>query len=147
MGERERTNRYVAVKVEVRWGDCDPAGIAFYPRFFEWMDGVSHVLARELGISRDDMLPPRSLSLPLVAAHAEFVAPARLEDALEVRAWITRVGRTSFGIRHEIRRIGDDQLLARGREERVLVGRDEGGAMRPRELTPEMRGALERYQG
>jgi 4-hydroxybenzoyl-CoA thioesterase len=140
-------SRYVAVRLQVRWGDCDPAGIAFYPRFFEWMDGVSHVLARELGISRDDMLPPRSLSLPLVAAAAEFTAPARLEDALEVRAWITRIGRTSFGIRHEIRRVEDDQLLARGSEERVLVGRDSHGSMRPQELTPRMQEALTRYQG
>jgi acyl-CoA thioesterase FadM len=24
--------------LQVRWGDADPAGIAFYPRFFEWYD-------------------------------------------------------------------------------------------------------------
>jgi 4-hydroxybenzoyl-CoA thioesterase len=152
LADRRRTtdettdSRYIAVEVRVRWGDCDPAGIAFYPRFFEWMDLASHALARELGVSADDMLPPKLLGFPLVTAQAEFLVPARLEDALEVRAWITRVGRTSFGMRHEIVRLGDPlTLLARGREERVHIGQDETGTMRPRELTPQMREILAVY--
>jgi 4-hydroxybenzoyl-CoA thioesterase len=139
--------RYIAVRIRVRWGECDPAGIAFYPRFFEWMDTAAHTLRRELGISREDMLPPASLGLPLVSARAEFLASAFMEDNLEIRSWVTRVGRTSLGLHHEIVRVGEDgeQLLARGREERVLVSRDATGAMRPRELTPEMRAVLARY--
>jgi acyl-CoA thioesterase FadM len=30
-----------ATTVQVRWGDADPAGIAFYPRFFEWLEFVT----------------------------------------------------------------------------------------------------------
>lgn len=41
----------LSVRVQVGWGDCDPAGIVFYPRFYVWMDTVSHVLAREMGAS------------------------------------------------------------------------------------------------
>ena len=137
--------RPMVVTVRVRWGDCDPAGIAFFPRFFEWMDLASHALAREMGVSRDDMLPPKLLGMPLVTAQAEFLAPARLEDTLEIRAWVTRIGRTSLGIRHEIVRVDDQFLLARGREDRVHVGRDEAGGLRPRQLTQEMRAALRRY--
>ena len=55
-GDAER--RYLAVRVQVGWGDCDPAGIVFYPRFYAWMDMVSHVLAREMGIPRESMIPP-----------------------------------------------------------------------------------------
>src|SRR4051794_28189504 len=107
--------RYVAVRTCVRWGDCDPAGIAFYPRFFEWMDQASHVLARAMGVTRDDVLPPSLLGFPLVSARADFLAPARLDDQIEVRAWVTEVGRTSLGLRHEVVRLGDDELLlARG---------------------------------
>jgi 4-hydroxybenzoyl-CoA thioesterase len=139
--------RYLAVRIQVRWGECDPAGIAYYPRFFEWMDTAAHALAREMGISRDEMLSPMLLGFPLVSAQAEFLAPALMDDTLEVRAWTTRIGRTSLGLRHEIVRVGDNEerLLARGREERVHVGRDDTGAMRPRELTPAMRAVLARY--
>ena len=141
----EVSSEYLAVRVQVRWGDCDPAGIAFYPRFFEWMDLASHALTREMGISRDDMLPPESVGFPLVGASAEFLAPARFDDELEVRVWVTRTGRSSFGLRQQIVRVDDGQLLARGMEQRVHVARAADGRGRARELTPTMRAVLARY--
>jgi 4-hydroxybenzoyl-CoA thioesterase len=141
---------YLSVRVQVGWGDCDPAGIVFYPRFYAWMDTVSHVLAREMGISREAMLPPRSdlLGFPVVGTQAEYLSPARMDDLLEVRSWVARVGRSSLSLRHEIVRLGTDgleELLVRGREDRVFIGRDEQGEMKARELTQRMRAALARF--
>jgi 4-hydroxybenzoyl-CoA thioesterase len=139
---------HVAARVTVAWGDCDPAGIVFYPRFQAWMDTNSHVLARAMGITREDVLPPnpRLVGLPLVAIQTQFLAPARMDDVLEVRTWVSRVGQSSLSLRHEIQRVDSEPtLLVRGREERVYVGRDELGAMRPRALTPHMRAVLARF--
>lgn len=136
---------YFAVQTRVRWGECDPAGIAYYPRFFEWMDLALHALAREMGISVAATLPPLGLGFPLVNAEAEFIAPVRQDDVLEVRAWVTRVGQSSLALRHEIVRVADGALVARGRETRVHVSRAEDGSMRPRRLTEPMRAVLARY--
>jgi 4-hydroxybenzoyl-CoA thioesterase len=140
---------YVAVRTLVRWGDCDPAGIAFYPRFFEWMDQVSHRLAREMGVSARDMLPPLSYGFPLIKADAQFLAPAYLDDQLEVRTTVSQIGKTSLTLRHEIVRLPTDGqvevLLARGSESRVYIRRVDDGSMRPQELTAAMRAVLERY--
>jgi len=144
-GER----RYLAVRVQVGWGDCDPAGIVFYPRFYAWMDMVSHVLAREMGIPRESMIPPGTdmLGFPVVGTQAQYLIPARMDDVLEVRTWVSRVGRSSLSLRHEIVRVddGSGELLVRGREDRVFIGRDDRGSMRSRELTEPMRTALARY--
>jgi 4-hydroxybenzoyl-CoA thioesterase len=144
-GER----RYLAVRVQVGWGDCDPAGIVFYPRFYAWMDTVSHVLAREMGIARESMIPPgpEMLGFPVVGTQAHYLSPARMDDVLEVRTWVSRVGRSSLSLRHEIVRIDDggEELLVRGREDRVFIGRDERGQLKARELTEHMRAALARY--
>ncbi len=144
-GER----RFLAVRVQVGWGDCDPAGIVFYPRFYAWMDMVSHVLAREMGIPRESMIPPGTdmLGFPVVGTQAQYLIPARMDDVLEVRTWVSRVGRSSLSLRHEIVRVddGSDELLVRGREDRVFIGRDDRGSMRSRELTEPMRTALARY--
>jgi len=142
--------RYLAVRVQVGWGDCDPAGIVFYPRFYAWMDTVSHVLAREMGIPRESMIPPGTdmLGFPVVGTQAEYLSPARMDDVLEVRTWVSRVGRSSLSLRHEIVRVDDEageELLVRGREDRVFIGRDERGALKSRELTEPMRAALARY--
>ena len=140
---------YLTVRVQVGWGDCDPAGIVFYPRFYAWMDNVSHVLAREMGIPRELMLPPgiEMLGFPVVGTQAQYLAPARMDDILEVRTCVSRIGRTSLSLRHEIVRIEADAtetLLVRGREDRVFIGHGSAG-LRPRELTPRMRQALARF--
>jgi 4-hydroxybenzoyl-CoA thioesterase len=147
MGGDER--QYLAVRVQVGWGDCDPAGIVFYPRFYAWMDTVSHVLAREMGIPRESMIPPGTdmLGFPVVGTRAQYLSPARMDDLLEVRTWVSRVGRSSLSLRHEIVRLDDsgEELLVRGHEDRVFIGRDEHGALKARELTQPMRAALARY--
>jgi 4-hydroxybenzoyl-CoA thioesterase len=141
--------RYLAVRVQVAWGDCDPAGIVFYPRFYAWMDTVSHVLAREMGIPRESMLPPGTemLGFPVVGTQAHHFGPARMDDLLEVRAWVSRVGRSSLRLRHEIVRLDEagEEVLVRGREDRVFIGRDDQGSLKPRALTEPMRAALARY--
>src|SRR5438105_12299564 len=113
------------------------------------MDTVSHVLAREMGISREAMLPPGRdmLGFPVVATQAQYVAPARVDDVLEVRTWVARVGRTSLSLRHEIVRLesdGSQTLIARGREDRVFIAHGQAG-LQSRELTPRMRQALARF--
>ena len=140
---------YLSVRVQVGWGDCDPAGIVFYPRFYAWMDTVSHVLAREMGIPRDSMIPPSSemLGFPVVGTQAQYMTPARMDDVLEVRTWVARVGRSSLSLRHEIVRIESDAtetLVARGREDRVFIAHGRTG-LQTRELTPRMRETLARF--
>lgn len=135
---------HLRVAVQAEWGDCDPAGVAFASRFYTWMDLSSHVLARDLGLSRQDMVPPTLMGFPLVSASAEFLKPVRLGDRLEVRSTVSRIGRTSFGMRHVILRLEGGETVMRGSEERVFIGR-EAGLMRPRPLSAEMRSVLERY--
>jgi 4-hydroxybenzoyl-CoA thioesterase len=140
---------FLTVRVQVSWGDCDPAGIVFYPRFYAWMDNVSHVLAREMGIPREAMIPPGAelLGFPVVGTQAQYIAPARIDDLLEVRTRVAHIGRTSLSLRHEIVRIeadGAETLLVRGREDRVFISHGSAG-LRPRELTPPMRQVLARF--
>jgi 4-hydroxybenzoyl-CoA thioesterase len=140
---------YLSVRIQVGWGDCDPAGIVFYPRFYAWMDTVSHVLAREMGIPREAMLPPRAdlVGFPVVGTQAQYLSPARMDDVLEVRTWVVRVGRSSLSLRHAILRLepdGSETPIANGREDRVFITQGPDG-LQPRELTPRMREALARF--
>ena len=131
----------MVVAVRVRWGDCDPAGIAFYPRFFEWIDIAATDLHKLLGIERKGRESIHGL--PLVEVEAEFLAPVLVEDSLEIRAWVVAVGRTSIGLRYEFVRVPNGTLVARATERRVYITRDVAGALRPCELTLQMRAAIE----
>lgn len=102
---------------EVYWGDCDPAGIIFYPTYFRWMDAATWAFMGSVGY-----LPKRMrdehLAMPLVSADCQFLAPAQQGDRCEVRSRIARFGGKSFVVAHEVVR-GDGTTLARGSETRV----------------------------
>jgi 4-hydroxybenzoyl-CoA thioesterase len=102
---------------EVHWGDCDPAGIIFYPTYFRWMDAATWAFLAAVGYAPQRMRDEQ-LAMPLVGADCEFLAPARHGDRCEVRSRIARFGGASFVVAHEIVR-ADAVTLARGNEKRV----------------------------
>lgn len=102
---------------QVHWGDCDPAGIIFYPTYFRWMDAAAWALLESVGYDARRMRAER-LAMPLVSAECRFVAPAEQGDRCEVRSRIARFGGKSFVVAHEVVR-ADGATLASGSETRV----------------------------
>ena len=126
---------------EVQWGDCDPAGIIFYPTYFRWMDSATWAFFEGVGYDAKRMRAEH-LAMPLVSAQSEFLVPALQGDRCEVRSRISRFGGKSFVIAHEIVR-ADGAALARGAETRVW-GRFSAGPGTPMkgEAIPEALKAL-----
>jgi len=102
---------------EVHWGDCDPAGIIFYPTYFRWMDAATWAFVSSVGYGARRMREEH-LAMPLVSADCEFLAPAQHGDRCDVRSRIARFGGASFVVAHDVVR-ADGTLLARGNEKRV----------------------------
>ena len=89
----EEFDSIVAVlRCEVRWGDCDPAGIIFYPTYFRWMDAAAWALWDSVGYSAKRMKAEHR-AMPLVSAECRFIAPAQQGDRCEVRSRIAPFGR------------------------------------------------------
>ncbi len=87
----------------VRFADCDAAGIVFYPRYFEMLNGVvEDWFAGPLGASFRDLHIERHVSVPTAAVEARFIAPSRLEDELTFSLSVTKLGGASCGLRHVI---------------------------------------------
>src|SRR3972149_6427670 len=102
---------------EVQWGDCDPAGIIFYPTYFRWMDAATWAFLDSVGYNARRCREEHR-AMPLVSAECQFLAPAGQGDRCEVRSRITRFGAKSFVVSHEVMR-ADGTLMARGNETRV----------------------------
>ena len=102
---------------QVHWGDCDPAGIIFYPTYFRWMDSATWAYFEGVGYDAKRMRA-ENLAMPLVSAQSEFLSPAMQGDRCEVRSRITRFGGKSFVITHDVVR-ADGTALAKGAETRV----------------------------
>jgi 4-hydroxybenzoyl-CoA thioesterase len=107
----------------IEWGDCDPAGIIFYPRYFEIFDIATTVmLERALGMKKIDYLKAYDfLGHPLVETRAKFRLPTRFGDEVSIESVLVECGRSSFKIEHRLSNAG--VLAVEGFETRVWVGR------------------------
>ncbi|MDB5512456.1 MAG: acyl-CoA thioesterase [Enterovirga sp.] len=110
-------------RLTVEWGHCDPAGIVFNPRFFEYFDySTALLLEVALGLGKQAMMDRYGLAgIPIVETGARFMAPSRFGDVVEIESCVVELKRTSFGLRHRLTRAG--VLSAEGRETRVWAGR------------------------
>lgn len=88
-----------ATTVKVRFADVDPAGIVFYPRYFEMLNGaVEDWFAQDLGLDFKAMHLERKIGVPTVKLEASFVAPSELGDILTISITPQDVGRSSCTI-------------------------------------------------
>jgi 4-hydroxybenzoyl-CoA thioesterase len=110
-------------KTRIEWCDCDPAGIIFYPRYFEMFDTSTTVLIeRALGMNKIDYLKAYAFAgHPLVEARARFRQPTRFGDQVEIETTLVDCGRSSFKIEHRLTKAG--ALAVEGFETRVWVVR------------------------
>jgi 4-hydroxybenzoyl-CoA thioesterase len=126
--------------VRIVWGDCDPAGIVFYPRYFEMFDASTTALfERALGMTKFQFVKAYdSVGYPMVDTRARFLLPTRYGDDVVIETEITEVKRSSFSLRHRL--LKDSELAVEGFETRVWVGRDpaDPDKIKAKPLPPEL---------
>jgi 4-hydroxybenzoyl-CoA thioesterase len=112
--------------IQIEWGDCDPFGIVFFPRYFEYFDACTNALFhRALGFPKAEMMRQFQIAgIPLVQASANFFAPSSFGDVVNVESCVTQWGKSSFTVHHRLLR---GQVLAvEGVEKRVWTVRPGG---------------------
>ena len=127
----------------VEWGECDPAGIIFYPTYYRWMDAASWRLFEQVGYSAARMRVEH-LSMPLVHAECAFTRSPTFGDACVIESSVERLGVKSFTVCHRFVRATDDTELASGREARVWCRYEAGpgSPLRGELLPPALRARL-----
>jgi 4-hydroxybenzoyl-CoA thioesterase len=106
----------------IEWGDCDPAGIVFYPRYFAWFDACTAGLFAHAGLPKPQMLRQYGIvGIPMVDTRAKFIVPSKFGDRVTVETRITEFRRSSFDVEHRLMK--GDVLAIEAFETRVWVGR------------------------
>jgi 4-hydroxybenzoyl-CoA thioesterase len=111
-------------RVRIEWGDCDPAGIIFYPRYFEFFDAsTSALIERALGMTKLEYLKTYDFAgHPLVNVHCRFLLPTRFGDDVVIESTVAKFHRSSFDVRHWLTK--NATLAVEGFETRVWVRGD-----------------------
>jgi 4-hydroxybenzoyl-CoA thioesterase len=111
-------------QVEIEWGDCDAAGIVFYPRYFAMLDASSaYLFEAALGLKQIAWAKKYGVvGIPMVDTGARFIIPSRYGDVISIETQATEIRRSSFDIAHRV--FKGEALAIEARETRVWVARD-----------------------
>ena len=116
------TNR---LTLRIEWGDCDPAGIAYFPRYLEYFDTCTRALFERAGFRKRDLLKTYGIvGIPVVDLKARFMVPSRFGEDVTVESSIIEWRNSSFVVQHRLRK--GDVLAIECLETRVWVAHPEG---------------------
>ena len=88
-------------QLDVRFGDVDPAGIAYYPRIFEFIHQATEALWDvHVGRRYFYLLSEERLGFPLVHSEVQFKHPLNFGDRPIVKIRAFKVGTSSLGLRY-----------------------------------------------
>jgi 4-hydroxybenzoyl-CoA thioesterase len=129
-------------KVEIQFGDCDPAGIVYYPNYFRFFDNATAaLLSAAFAMHKRNWLEHFGIAgIPMFDTGARFIKPSRFGDVVDIRSEITELGRSSFSVKHTLLR--DGEIAIEAHEKRVWVVRDEAGGIRSAPLPEDVRQKL-----
>lgn len=128
-------------RLPVRFSDVDPAGIVFYPRFFEYFhQAFESFFGHGTGVPYHVWIQDRRIGWPAVKIQTDFRAPARYGMELEIRLGFHGLGTSSFVSRYEARDLAAGTLLCASDITVVTVNLED---LRPCPIPAEVRQALE----
>lgn len=108
--------------VFIEWGDCDPAGIVYYPRYFVMFDNSTVALFAAAGLLKHEMVKEYDIvGIPMVDTGAKFYIPSKWGETITIESEISDWKRSSFDVSHRV--FKGEELAIEGHETRVWVGR------------------------
>ena len=132
-------SQQVIYTVRVEFGDCDPAGIVWFPNFFRWIDAASRHFFAERGvpITPSVCAVTSQRGTPLVDTHTRFVKSASYGDTLTIAVAIPEWRDKSFLQTYRVKR--GEELILECEEVRIFAAKREGGGIRAVPIPPEIR--------
>ena len=112
------------IEERVRWGDVDAASIIFYGAYIRFFEFAETELFRAVGLPYSVMFEELDIWLPRVHLECDFHHAAQLDDLLEVSVFVGRIGNKSMRLDFEVRRKGDELVIAHAHFVLAAVRRD-----------------------
>lgn len=130
--------------VVIEWGDCDPAGIVFYPRYFAFFnESTTRLFETAIGMKKIDFRRRYGIvGIPMVDTGAKFIVPSRYGDTITIETRATALRRSSFDVAHRV--FKGETLSIEAHETRVWAAPhpDDPERIKGMEIPPEVVAAL-----
>ena len=128
--------------LRIRFADCDPAGIVFFPQYLVMINNlVEDWVTDALGVPYAELLGRRRTGMPTVSLQCEFTAVSRMGDEVMLGLSVEKLGGKSLTLDLGCR-LGDEQRM-RVRQVLVFTSLDTHRAVA---VPPDLRAAIENFQ-
>jgi acyl-CoA thioester hydrolase len=126
----ERAVRSHETLLRVRYAETDQMGVVYYANYLVWMELGRAEYCRAAGIRYRDMEVNDGVLLAVVEAHCRYLHPARYDDEIAVRTWVSKSSPRMVEFQYEIRNAQNGRELASGETRHIFLG----AKMRPVKL-------------
>ncbi len=128
--------------VTVRFSHCDPAGIVYFPHYFDIFNGfIEDWYHEELGYNYADLIMGSRYGFPFVHLDCDFKIPSRMGDVIDLTLLVERIGRSSLGIAIVCHKNGMERLRAH-----MITAMMSLETKQPVPLPPALRNRIETYK-
>lgn len=84
--------------VQIRFSHCDPAGIVYFPHYFDMFNGlIEDWYSKELDVDYTHLIMDSQYGFPFVHIECDFKVPSRMGECLDLTLLVQRIGRSSLG--------------------------------------------------
>ncbi len=128
---------HMEITVRVRYQETDQMGFVYYSNYFVYFEMGRIEFLRNLGFSYSE-LEKENIFLAVIDAHCKYKAPARFDDLLIIKTWLSKVKYARVEFCYEIRRRDEEKLIAEGST--VLACLDEN--RRPRIIPDKIKNTI-----
>ncbi len=111
-------------RVRVRYAETDQMGVAYHSNFLIWFEVGRVELLRQIGFDYRDMERQDGCFIAVVDARCRYKSPARYDDELLVRTYLTNVRGSLIHFRYEVLRDKEGTLLAEGETVHIVTDAD-----------------------
>lgn len=117
--------------IRVYYEDTDSGGVVYYANYLKYMERARTEWLRSLGFEQDQLIEQNGIIFAVRRVEVDYMAPARFNDALEVRVGIVERKRASITFMQEIKNTSSGSILCSGR---VQVASVDATTFRPRPI-------------
>lgn len=129
---------------QIRFSDCDPAGIVFYPQYFVMLNGlVEDWVDDALGIGYRHLVIERRVGMPTVRLEADFRAVSHMGDRVVLALAVERLGGRSITLKLRCLGAEGDTRM----ELRQVIVTTSLVTHRAIDIPPDLRAAIARRSG
>lgn len=130
------------IRRRVKWGETDPAGIVYTPRFLDYaVEALESWFADIVGVDWYGLRVKHGLGSPLAHASLDFHKPLFPHDEFDVGLILLEIGRSSITVRIEGRNLAGD-LCFSGRLVSVII---DAARIKSHAIPPDFRARIEKY--